>query len=400
MKLLIVADDLTGALDTAAPLAARDVCARVWLDGCDSADLMPAQSGPQEPVVAAVNLRTRHLPAAAAADHLAEWSRMARSAIGPDTVLFKKIDSTLRGQVVPEVLAMAQALERHRILFAPAVLEQGRTMCAGQVLVHGQPLGTTEFSRDPQSPAPTQSIPELFAAASLPVSTAPTPPSGPQIWAPDISCPSDMEAAARWALDQPEATICVGAAGLAQAIGTTRFPTGVPAQWPQVASLLFVVGSRSEVSRGQVEQLQRQLRAPVFELPGGVLSQVHRDQLVTALAPRPGACSAAVVLPVDADRPREPSDVAGCLGHSVLQVHRLVAPGAIVLTGGDTALAVLDTLGVVRLDVGGQWSTGVPVSTVDIDASKVACVTKAGGFGTQDLFVQLVHGFASEAKRH
>jgi len=373
------------------PLRLAACAPESWVDGCSGADLQRGLP------VAAVNLATRHLPAAVAADRVATWSLSVSSAIGSTTVVYKKVDSTLRGQVVAEVQAMAGALGRRRILFVPAVLGQGRTMRAGQVLVDGVPLGETDYSGDPRSPAPTLSIPELFAQApsaghSLPVSTASTPPSGPGIWAPDVTCPADIEVAARWALADPEATICVGAAGLSQAIGAVRF-AGTIAEplWRRASSALFVVGSRSVVSRRQIEQLCQQLEVPVFALPGGVLSDALRDEAVAALSPgRATSCAAAVIHTVGAGQLAE--NVARSLGHSVHQLFSRCAPEVIVLTGGDTALAVLNALSLPTLDVIGQWRVGVPASVIKVNGAAITCVTKAGGFGEADLFVELLRG--------
>ncbi|MCE8005395.1 four-carbon acid sugar kinase family protein, partial [Billgrantia ethanolica] len=93
----------TGALDAAAPFAARGAQARVVI-APERLEAALSAWGEAPPEVIAVNTESRHLPAAEAAERVATVTR--RLAPYTPTVWFKKVDSTLRGQVVAESLAM------------------------------------------------------------------------------------------------------------------------------------------------------------------------------------------------------------------------------------------------------------------------------------------------------
>ena len=67
-----------------------------------------------------------------------------------------------------------------------------------------------------------------------------------------------------------------------------------------------------------------------------------------------------------------------------------MGPATLVLTGGDTAIAVLRRLGCGSLEVPGEFEPGVPVSGATLTDGPVRIVTKAGGFGDADLFVRLL----------
>ena len=73
-------------------------------------------------------------------------------------LLYKKIDSTLRGPVAAELAALTSALPGSRVLFLPANPAVGRTVRDGSLLVHGVPVAATEFGRDPVSPVTKSSI--------------------------------------------------------------------------------------------------------------------------------------------------------------------------------------------------------------------------------------------------
>src|SRR2546425_4172909 len=92
---LIIADDLTGAADCASAFAGRGFDAVVSLGGIDC-----------EAPVLSVDTDSRHLPAsAAAARQVAAQTAHWR----PGMRLYKKIDSTLRGQPAAELAAQLSA---------------------------------------------------------------------------------------------------------------------------------------------------------------------------------------------------------------------------------------------------------------------------------------------------
>src|SRR6478736_3646754 len=133
-RVVIVADDLTGAMDVAGPLADRGLptLAVASHEGCKRADL---ETG----TVISINADTRHL---SASDAARRTHRIASELIDAGAeILIKKIDSTLRGNVVSETLAMLEATRRSTAVVAPAFPAQGRTVREGVVHVDGVPLG-------------------------------------------------------------------------------------------------------------------------------------------------------------------------------------------------------------------------------------------------------------------
>lgn len=158
-RVVIVADDLTGAMDVAGPLADRGLLtlAVASREGCSARDL-------ENGAVISINADSRHLSPADAARCMHRIASELLDEHAP--ILIKKIDSTLRGNVVAETLAMMEATRRSIAVVAPAFPGQKRTVSGGVVHVEGVPLPDTNFARDALSPPPLQPLHLLFTCAA------------------------------------------------------------------------------------------------------------------------------------------------------------------------------------------------------------------------------------------
>jgi len=87
------------------------------------------------------------------------------------TLVFKKVDSVLRGYVAEELLAHIQKLSHSRALLVPANPGLGRTIVNGQYLLNGQPLHQSNFANDPDFPVKSSSVIELLDGKGLKVSS-------------------------------------------------------------------------------------------------------------------------------------------------------------------------------------------------------------------------------------
>ena len=318
--ILIFADDLTGAADCAAGFIGKASEVVVALE---------ERVRVRAPVLS-IDLNTRMLlsDAASAKVEQAFSSRRARAA----DILFKKIDSTLRGHVASELRAARKALGPKRpILFAPAFPAQRRTVRNGRVHVNGKPLSGGNLAR-------------LLGSDDISLCDAETD--------------SDLREIASKGLALRPRPLFVGSAGLARALAAAlprrkarqaRLPRG---------PIAVVVGSASRVSARQAKRL-----APVAKREGIALYQL--------------------------DWTREPTEADTALVHAF---GRIAArhPGctAYVLTGGETARAVLGARRVRGFRLLGEVEPGVPFG-VSIPPGLAIC-TKAGGFGGPDTLVHCV----------
>ena len=128
MEVAIIADDLTGAADSGVQLARSGYRTAVVFS--DAA--VPTSEGLD---AVAVDTDSRSLPAGFAAKRVVEAAHAVRAA----RVVYKKIDSTLRGPIPAEFAAALGATGRGKAVVAPAFPSAGRRTESGVQLVHGEP---------------------------------------------------------------------------------------------------------------------------------------------------------------------------------------------------------------------------------------------------------------------
>lgn len=399
--IVVVADDLTGTLDTAAPFAAGGRATVAAVDGrhvvAALRHALAADGGAAS--VIGLNAASRHLPAPRARQVMARIG--AALAARPPRHLFKKVDSTLRGNVIAETDALMAATGHVRAVIAPAVPAQGRTVRGGDVYVDGVPLPDTEFARDRTTAAPPLSLMERAGRAAPGRSVAfrrpgqALPTRGLAIF--DAESDGDLDAIAATvmaavAAGEP-APLLVGAAGLAQALdralaapGIRAAPEPDPAALGLCAPILFVVGSRSATTRAQVAALREaEPDLVTLSLPGGRLPDGR------AAGDPPTAPVTLIEVPARPDD-QPPARVAAGVGRVAATLLESGGFATLVVTGGDIAGAVFAALGLNLVRVAGQFTAGIPLLTVAIGGRSRTVITKAGGFGADSLFADLAAG--------
>jgi uncharacterized protein YgbK (DUF1537 family) len=386
-RVVIVADDLTGALDVAGPFANRGHPTWVAVDHrqVDGAQFSGAE-------VLSVNATSRHLPATLAAALVAET---VERLCPPDTeILIKKIDSTLRGNVAAETLAAMHAARRPNGIVIPAFPAQGRTVAQAMVHVQGVPLPQTSFARDALSPPPREPLDHVFRAAAPGALVQAVPPEGPfelsargkqqRIYVVDSASQADLDTAVATLGDRLRHCVLVGSAGIAAAVAQGCMRDRPHAPLPHVrGDVLVVVGSRAEQSAAQVEVLAQQPDVGVFPAPNGQLldEAILRDRRPVAVLRAAAAAEGRVA---------DAADVARNLAQNALRVLQARRVDALLATGGDTAIAILHCLGVAALQVMGDLLPGIPYARLERPERPLWLITKAGGFGTPQTMRELV----------
>jgi D-threonate/D-erythronate kinase len=345
-RLAVVADDLTGAADAAAPFAARGLSVAVAL-------------GEQLPDTDVVALSTdnRGRPAAEARARTACAVERVRDA----ELLFVKIDSTLRGQVRADVEGALAARGVTTAVATPAFPAQGRVVRGGALLVHGEPT-----------------VPRVAALF----------PDGVEVV--DAETHDDLMAVA-----SRIAEVAIGSGGLATALAETLPPI---APWSRTADsgppelqygskvrdVLVVVGSPHPVTRAQLGPL-------------GAVPVTTVDAAVSAL--RAGGRAVLTCEPARPVEPESPAAVALAAELAAAAVAVLDArPGTgLVLTGGATALAVATALGATALVLRGEVVAGLPIGELVAGARRVPVVTKSGGFGAPDALARAAEALEAYA---
>ena len=151
----IVADDLTGANDSALQFYMQGANTQILLaDNVEMENISATQTW-------AVSTETRNLSAEEAFEKVKDTTCMILEKINPD-YFFKKIDSTIRGNVAIEVLTTLNELQWDAAVVVPAFPDEERITIGGYHLLRSMPIERTEVSRDPKAPIYESHLPTLF----------------------------------------------------------------------------------------------------------------------------------------------------------------------------------------------------------------------------------------------
>ena len=286
-----MADDLTGALDAAAPFAGRGLLVGVHrrIDGLPvaspdaSGPFRLSGTGPPSPegsgspgTVLAVSTSSRHLAPDAARAAVEAAGRRLRT--WSPRLVFKKIDSTLRGPVPDEVAAAMEVFDRRSALVCPAFPAAGRVVRDGEVFVHGEVLRESEYARDLRTPSPVEPLSVLFgrfgAVRGLQSGETLAGDGVAGIMIADAETETHLSRLAALVSERAREVLAVGSDGLATSLAGRlgRPGAGVRLEGGGGRVLLYAIGSRAGAAE---EQTQRLLEArpgvPVVDAPAGVL---------------------------------------------------------------------------------------------------------------------------------
>lgn len=151
----IIADDLTGANDTAL---------QFMLNGTDTNILLNNQIEDKQTINSqawAISTETRNGTPQNAFEKVKKATQLLLDELSPD-YFYKKIDSTIRGNIAVEVLSVLEVLKWDAAIVMPAFPQEGRTTVGGYHLLRGTPIERTEMARDPHSPIMESHLPTLL----------------------------------------------------------------------------------------------------------------------------------------------------------------------------------------------------------------------------------------------
>lgn len=409
-RILILADDLSGAADGAIAFTRSGLSAVVVLSDADAAKTHGAAD------VVAIDADSRRVPPDVAA---AINARLARQYLTDDLLFYKKIDSTLRGNIAAELAALTPLAGL--AIVAPAFPATGRITRGGRAYLHGVPLEATETWRRAQltgiadltailargSVRPTRAGLDLVRGEpdALRDALDRMARHGAMAVICDAETEADLAAIAAASTRLACRHFWVGSAGLAHHLARASGLIGAtpPVSLQLSGPVLVAVGSRSDVSRVQSQRLARE--------PGVRALTVRPAALLQGRGPDWQAASRGLN-----DALQQGADVLLTIsgGNSVAletgaplcaALGRLVAPvatrlGGLLASGGDTARGLLGALGATGLRPTCEIEPGVVLSMAE-GGRPLPVVTKAGAFGGPGTLVhcRAVLSGAGTAKR-
>lgn len=151
----IIADDLTGANDTALQFQLNGADTNILLN----TDIEPSGSDMQQ--TWAISTESRNISPQEAFEKVKQATNFFVEKISPD-FFYKKIDSTVRGNIAVETLSMLEVLGWDAAIVIPAFPQESRITVGGYHLLNGVPIERTEMARDPHSPIYESHLPTLL----------------------------------------------------------------------------------------------------------------------------------------------------------------------------------------------------------------------------------------------
>ncbi|MBM6743135.1 four-carbon acid sugar kinase family protein [Drancourtella massiliensis] len=397
-RFLMVADDFTGSGDAGVQMSKNGIESYIAFDA-KSID-------PKKSYV--IDTESRNIPAQEAYEKV----KQIYESVQPYQYdhYYKKIDSTLRGNIKAELQAADEVLKPDLIVFNPANPDSNRTVVDGILMMNGVRICETEIMRDPLCLVQQDNLRILleeeleepiqyFTLAQI--RNKDLKLEGPRILTFDVLENVDLKNVVEFVLQQKKRVLWVGSAGMANALFSALNP-GYP--------VLGIVGSISETSRGQV-RVAVEAGAKLVELNvadlirGGSIAPVAeevverlklgQDVIVVSAKEQADYLDA-----VDAGKKSGMTrqEVAQFtqkkLGELSVEILKRAKVCGCILTGGDTAISVHDhnhahgakliqevfpIVALIELDGG--------------DSPGLRCIVKGGSIGTPDTIAEAIRFF-------
>jgi len=405
LKIGVLADDLTGAFDTGVQYRNWGLSVEVFIGNVkevsklDGVDVVVVDTESRELKKEDAFIRVYH-----ATEELTK--------LGVENI-YKKIDSTLRGNIGIELDAAMEASKIKFTFFAPAYPTYKRTTLSGKQYVDNKPLNETEYVDE--LGVKTAKISTLIGKQSkrkVGLVGFDTVNRGVDSIKTRIETlkRNGVEIAVFDALTEKHLIDIVGAAG-----DTRMFvgSAGLASEMPLNLNLrsqkpvLSVCGSTRRISRVQVRSLQDRLGFKEVEI--GVLKLIDGEAAANAEIERCVSEAVAVLKAgVDVSITSSPKDdsakefasyalqrglketnakliVEEAIGEITSTILKEVEVLCLIMTGGATSLIICKKLGVDVVHIVEEIEPGIPLITL---SNGMHAVTKAGGFGHEDSLIQ------------
>ena len=328
---VIQADDLTGAADTAVGFAAAGLQTLVvpWRAA--------ALAAPPDAAVLAFDTASRDLDAGTAAQRAGTVARWFARHCDDRAWMYKKLDSTLRGNAAAELSAVERELSPSRVVVAPAFPALGRTTVDGRQRWDGEAVDVAALL------GPSDGATGRRRRAA---------DGGPRRAGERARGPAGAAAARR----------------LRRSRGSARPAT-------RVVVGLSAAGERTGAGRvGQPDAARRPAGRGA-----GMATRVALD----------GDAAGALAAGEDVLL----TGPAGPLSRAAARALHAVTPRLVIVVGGDTAHALCTALGVETLRAEREVAPGAPLLRCTLaDGRELRLVLKSGSFGDDDVLARIVTG--------
>ena len=416
----IIADDLTGANDTAL---------QFHLKGCNIQILLDytiEPSGKSNTQAWSISTETRNKSPEEAYKIVTDATEKLINNFNAEYI-YKKIDSTLRGNVAKETLAVLKTMEGDAAVIVPAFPAEGRTTVGGYHLLKGVPLERTEVARDPHSPIFQSHIPTLLkqqtdneeiighiqlmtimkGAGPVLLELNRLVKEGKKLIVVDAISTTDMEQIALAIEKSSYNLLPCGSAGLAQVLTKSWLPDTKYQHIPKVIPklpVLIVSGSMASLSKTQIKKLaesdefdsyvlelslENVLTEPSEELVERILEHLETENIVAVHVNISDEDEEEKLKELGMEKEKISSiitDYLANLSNKVIKEQNLI----FLTIGGETSYKCCNAIGSKQLQLIDEVEPSIPLC-LDLEAQWI--VTKSGNFGMPSSLVNILKYF-------
>lgn len=417
IKMVVIADDFTGALDTGIQFA-KSGAKTVTLTNADTwtQNLFHTRCD-----VLVIDSETRHLDKKEA--YRIVYEIVSKCAETKIPYIYKKTDSALRGNIGAELNAALRASGAGFLPFVPAFPQMGRYTVGGIHYSNGIPITDTPLGRDPFDPVKSSRVADLFSEEKVLVQDnvrvlqcpLTDGKSDRQIWIYDAETTEDLDAIAEELLVKQRVTVMAGCAGFAASL-SKLLQFEKRGEVPKIRSypLLVLCGSVSEISKRQIAY-EEMRGTPHVTL--NKCQQEDRDYLETAegkqwLSKLLKTFVERKILMIDTetdniehqtDRQSEKmevlrTDISETLGKIGSYIIRGCENSVIMVIGGDTLRGYLEQMNCRQIVPVEEIETGTVLSKIIDGEKEMWMISKSGGFGERNLVTNVIDKLGFERR--
>lgn len=411
-RLLIIADDFTGALDTGIQFTKMGIRGKIITDYKYDFDQLE-DSCP----LLVVNTDSRPLSPEEAYQRVYNLSIRAKAA-GFEYV-YKKTDSGLRGNIGMELKAVMDAYEEKTAYFIPALPNLNRITRDGIQYIDGVPVKDSVFGQDPFEPVRYSDVAEIIhSQIEVPVTKIRTESQNlvasseeeQTIFLFDATTNEELHQIANTLKENTAYHVCAGCAGFATTYGELlAFPKEDANHMQMTDGLLGLCGSVNAITVHQLEYAgqhgftrenlcnEQKLN---LEYLGSQEGQAYLDELYNKItttdqylldtldvAGREGVEEYAKKMQLSSHDVR--LRIADTLGIIAAEMVKRGLNYTISMTGGDTLMGFMRYTDTTELVPICEIGKGAVMSSMTWMGKSIQVISKSGGFGEEDIFLQM-----------
>lgn len=404
VELLIIADDLTGAIDTGVQLAKQGICTRVIHNPDTDLNKILDEI---DCTVIVFNTESRHISPHEAARRVTKVVKTAKEK--GIKRFYKKTDSTMRGNIGAELEVFQKETGQDSIPFIPAHPKLKRFTKDGYQYVGEQLLHETEFGNDPLEPIKISFLPTLLQKQTslevklISISGYDSIPKNNGILVFDCTSEKELEKIGSELLRKNLHNSMAGTAAMCEQLPLLFDLKPEIAELPKLHKpTLLVNGSLNKISRNQI-RFAHEKGVKIITIPQKLLSNsdfkssLHFRKILMDLQEELEAGRNVILS--SSDIQNEPNKknlkeadydyVSKQIGSIVALLFNELHISSLFVIGGDTLMGIMNRLNCDSIAPKTEILPGVGLSLASFKNNNIHILTKPGGYGDENVIIQI-----------